>query len=285
MSTFKLEMINSAFRGKQVRFKDGLQLGSAPECQLRVQHPDVKSKHLLFFLQSGRPLVEIIDPTATMTVNGKEAVKAALRHNDLIVAGPIKLKVIDEALASRASLKLDDLLASAEGSGEEDLYDFAKEDLFYLATKDQALRKRVAFVIPSRDKFIDQAQVFLSRLVKQSGAGEEQVDGFMTCAKELILNAHRHGHKYDEAKKITLRFRDDGEKLTLIIEDEGPGFDHRAVIAKSTSKDAAATARDRYLAGGFGGLGFQLITKLSEKLEYNDAGNVVTFVIAKQSPD
>ena len=25
----------------------------------------------------------------------------------------------------------------------------------------------------------------------------------MTCAKELILNAHRHGHEYDETRTIT----------------------------------------------------------------------------------
>jgi anti-sigma regulatory factor (Ser/Thr protein kinase) len=281
MSTFKLEMLNSAFRGKQVRFKDGLMVGSAPECQLRASHPDIKPRHLRFFLNAGRPMCEIVDETAIIVINGQEAVKAGLKHNDVVQAGPIRLKVVDEALQSRASLKLDDLLASVEDSGDEDLYDFAKEDLFYLTTKDPTLRKRISFVIPSKDKFVDQAQVFLARLVKQGGADEEQVDAFMTCAKELILNAHRHGHKYDETKRITVRFRDDGAKLILVIEDEGPGFDHRAVIAKSTAKDAATTARDRYLAGGFGGLGFQLITKLSESLVYNDAGNLVTVVVSK----
>jgi anti-sigma regulatory factor (Ser/Thr protein kinase) len=126
--------------------------------------------------------------------------------------------------------------------------------------------------------------VFLSRVVKQSGADEPQIDAFMTCAKELILNAHRHGHKYDETKQVTVRYRDQGGKLVLIVEDQGEGFDHQAVLAAVRSKDAATAARERYLAGGFGGLGFQLITRLSESLVYNKAGNHVTVTIAKTAP-
>jgi anti-sigma regulatory factor (Ser/Thr protein kinase) len=103
----------------------------------------------------------------------------------------------------------------------------------------------------------------------------------MTCTKELILNAHRHGHKYDETKKIIIRYRDNGANLSLIIEDEGPGFDHRGLLASIRQKDAATSARERYLAGGFGGLGFQLITKLARELSYNESGNICTFSVDK----
>jgi anti-sigma regulatory factor (Ser/Thr protein kinase) len=106
----------------------------------------------------------------------------------------------------------------------------------------------------------------------------------VTCAKELILNAHRHGHKYKEDKIITLRFRDDGASLRLTIEDEGEGFDHQKVLGGVKQKDAAQAARERYLAGGFGGLGFQLICKLSNELTYNAKGNVVVFSVLKSAP-
>ena len=49
------------------------------------------------------------------------------------------------------------------------------------------------------------------------------------------------------------------------------------------AKDATQAARERYQAGGFGGLGFQLVTKLADELIYNDAGNQVTMVIKKVS--
>ena len=56
-----------------------------------------------------------------------------------------------------------------------------------------------------------------------------------------------------------------------------------AQTADGLPKNAAQAARERYQAGGFGGLGFQLVTKLADELVYNEVGNQVTFVIKKAS--
>jgi anti-sigma regulatory factor (Ser/Thr protein kinase) len=281
-ASLKLEVLSpAAFKGKQFKFKDGITIGSGPSCQIRAQHDELKPLHLRFFFENGKPMAEIGQDDAHIFINGKDVACSELRHNDLLSAGPIKLKVVDENLVSQGALRLDALLAQADQNSSEELLDFAAEDLFYRTTKDPSLRQCINFVMPSKDKFIDQAQVFLARLVKNSGTAEERVDAFMTCAKELILNAHRHGHKYDEAKKIIVRYRDTGTDLKLIVEDEGTGFDHRAILDAIRKKDAATAARERYLSGGFGGLGFQLITKLAKQLEYNPKGNVVTFVVSK----
>jgi anti-sigma regulatory factor (Ser/Thr protein kinase) len=180
--------------------------------------------------------------------------------------------------------RLDDLIDELEQSDDSSIiHDFAREDLFYLVTKDPALRAAIAFTIPSKDKFIDQAQSFLARMVKNCNMEESQVDAFMTCAKELILNAHRHGHQYDESKRIILSYRDKGDRVQLSIADQGPGFDHKKMLAAVQAKNAAQAARERYMAGGFGGLGFQLITRLSKDLAYNDVGNKVTFAVMKKA--
>jgi hypothetical protein len=99
---------------------------------------------------------------------------------------------------SSGAIRLDQLMSALDESQEQEVYDFAKEDLFYRTTKDPSLRKAITFVLPSKDRFIEQAQIFLSRLTKNSGIDEEKFDGFMTCLKELILNAHRHGHNYED---------------------------------------------------------------------------------------
>ncbi len=280
-SALKLEVLNPSFKGKAFKFKEGLALGTAESCQIRAQHADLKPIHMRLITENGKPMVEIGQDDAHIFVNGKDVVRSELRHNDLLSAGPIKFKVIDEAMISRSAIRLDSLLDQIDLMVNDEVLDFAKEDLFYRTTKEPGLRSSINFVIPSKDKFVDQSQVFLARLVKNSGAAEEQVDAFMTCTKELVLNAHRHGHKYDETKKIILRYRDTGTALSLSIEDEGPGFDHRKVLGGLQGKDAATSARERYLAGGFGGLGFQLITKLTRELSYNDKGNIVTFVVGK----
>ncbi len=281
----KLEVLNTAFKGKQFKYKAGMKIGSGADCQIRAQSDDMQDVHVRFYDEGDRHMVEVATDKARLYVNGKDVMRSEIRHNDQIVVGPLKLKILDDAKMSQSAIRLDQLMAEFEAHSADEIHDFAKVDLFYLSTKDPILRQAVSFVIPSKDKFIDQAQVFLARLVKQSGMEEQKVDAFMTCAKELILNAHRHGHKYDETKKIVIRYRDRGDRLALSIEDEGTGFDHRAIIGAIKSKDAAQAARERYQAGGFGGLGFKMISHMSDELAYNDSGNQVTFAVLKKAPE
>lgn len=278
----KLEVLNTAFKGKRFTFKDGITLGSGAQAVIRAQHPEMQELHARFYTEAGKPMIEATGDKARIYINGKDVMRTALRHGDELQVGPLRFKVMDANMMSSNSLRIDQLMEKMEQSEDDDILDFAKEDLFYLTTKDPTLRERIAFSMPSRDRFIDQAQVFLARLVKQCGMEEEQVEAFMTCAKELILNAHRHGHKYDESKTVTIRYRDLGNRIQVSIEDQGPGFDHKALLNSVRAKDAATAARERYQAGGFGGLGFQLITRMASELTYNDLGNRVTFVITKK---
>ncbi|MCS6969434.1 MAG: ATP-binding protein [Planctomycetota bacterium] len=278
----KLEVLNTAAKGKTIPLKSGFTVGSAAGCTLRAQHPALLPQHARFVQDQGLLWVEAASAGAPLVVNGRPVARHALRHRDELVIGPLRLLVIDDTQISHPNLSLDTLLSELEQDPGE-IYDFAKEDLFYLVQKDPTLKRAINFVIPSKDRFIDQAQVFLARLVKGLDMDEQQIDAFMTCTKELILNAHRHGHKYDESKFITLRWRDLGERVQLTIEDQGPGFDHRAVLAKARSKDAATAARERYQAGGYGGLGFKLILQMADSLIYNDAGNVVCFTVRKRA--
>jgi serine/threonine-protein kinase RsbW len=281
---FKLEVMNTAFKGKQFRFKDGLTIGSNISCQIRAEHQDMQDIHARFYKDGNKAMVEIGCKLAHILVNERDVVRRELRHGDELAVGPLKFKVINDNYVSSISMTtshIDDLIDTFEKQSEDIVYDFAKEDLFYRTTKEPSLRQGLAFVIPSKDKFIDQAQVFLSRMAKSSDCSSDKVDAFMTCAKELVLNAHRHGHKFDESKAITLRYRDTGDKLSLTIEDQGTGFPHQKVLDDLKTKDTAQAARERYQAGGFGGLGFKLITQLADELVYNQAGNQVTVTVLK----
>lgn len=278
----KFEVLNTAFKGKQFKFKDGLLVGGGSACQIRAQHAEMQDTHARFYADGQKAMVEIGCKEAHLYVNGRDVVRHELRHGDELVIGPLRFRVVDETRVSQA-LKLDQLINALDKSEDSEVYDFAKDDLFYRTTKEPSLRQNIAFMIPSKDRYIDQAQVFLSRLVKGCGMEEEKVDAFMTCLKELILNAHRHGHKYDETKQIVVRYRDLGDRLSISIADQGPGFDHKSMLEAVKAKNAAQAARERYQAGGFGGLGFQLISKLADELTYNEAGNQVTFVVKKTS--
>jgi anti-sigma regulatory factor (Ser/Thr protein kinase) len=277
----QLEVQNSHAKGKRFKLKGDISIGSDKACTIKIAGEDVRPQHArLYRTEDQRNYIEVLDQQAHIFVNNRDVLSSELVHNDQVKVGPLRLKVIDESVESRASSRLDQLLASVDDASE--VYDFAKEDLFYLTNKDPSLAKAIAFTIPSKDRFIDQAQQFLARLVKQSGMDEMKVEAFMTCTKELILNAHRHGHEYDEGKTITLRYRDQGERIELTIEDQGPGFDHKTMLDKVRNLSAADAARARYQAGGFGGLGFQMICRMAERIEYNEPGNIVTFAVTKE---
>jgi anti-sigma regulatory factor (Ser/Thr protein kinase) len=280
VANVRLDILNAAYKGRSIPFRSGLTFGSADDAAVRAQGSGMRPVHARLVLEDGRPTIEIVDDQAHIHVNGKDVVRAELRHLDEIAVGPIRLKVVDGSRTSQAG-SLEALLAGAEAQAADEVRDFAKEDLFFLINRDPGLRQAISFAIPGKDRFIEQAQVLLGRLAKGAGLDEPAYDAFMTCAKELILNAHRHGHRFDEAKRITIRWRDLGDQVRLTITDEGPGFDHAQVLAAVRGKDAAAAARERYQAGGVGGLGFQLITRLAHSLTYNTTGNEVVLGIRK----
>lgn len=279
----KLEVLNTAAKGKSFKVKAGVSVGSGEGCTIRAQHPSLQPLHARFVDEIGWIVVEVGCQEAHLTVNGKDVLRHQLRHRDELVIGPLRLRVVDETQLSHAQLKLESLLEGFEEAQSGEIYDFAKEDLFYLVSKDPNLRQAVNFTIPSKDRFIEQAQSFLARMVKNLDMEEGKIDAFMTCAKELILNAHRHGHKYDVDKRITMRWKDLSDRVQLSVEDQGSGFDHAAVLSMVNDTDAASAARERYKAGGFGGLGFKLITRMSDSLQYNQIGNLVTFQVLKKS--
>jgi anti-sigma regulatory factor (Ser/Thr protein kinase) len=279
----KLEILNTKLKGKTMVLKEITLVGSGEGCQVRARHDSLASQHARFFRDTGgRQMVELLDRSHHLYVNGHDVARSELRTGDQIRVGPLKFRYTEEVRRPSSESRLDNLIEEYERQAEQHVYDFAKEDLFYLVTRHSELRRAIAFRIPSRDRFIDQAQAFVSRIAVQAGMDQMKHEALMTCCKELILNAHRHGHDYDESKSIVVRYFDKGDRIELVIEDQGAGFDHQALLDSVRNVDAATAARERYKAGGFGGLGFQLITKMAERLEYNEAGNVVTFQVTKE---
>lgn len=276
----QLEVQNSQAKGKRFKIKGEVLIGSGDSCTIRVSGKDVHDQHArLYQSEDGRYFIEVVDEDAHIFVNKRDVLSSELTHQDSLKVGPLRLRVVDTSIESRTHNRLEELLEQVDE--HQEIFDFATEDLFYLTNKDPALQKRISFKIPSKDRFIDQAQQFLARLVRQSGMDEMKVEAFMTCTKELILNAHRHGHDYDESKTIVVHYVDQGDSLKLSIEDEGTGFDHATMLDKVRSLSAADAARQRYQEGGFGGLGFQMICRMADDISYNEPGNIVTFVVSK----
>jgi serine/threonine-protein kinase RsbW len=58
---------------------------------------------------------------------------------------------------------------------------------------------------------------------------QKDVFGVRLALEEALINAIKHGHRYDETKVAHFRYEVTHDRITAEIEDQGPGFDPTAV--------------------------------------------------------
>ena len=134
------------------------------------------------------------------------------------------------------------------------------------------------FRFPAREEEILRAFDLSDGFFKDAGFRGDGLVGLTTAFRETVRNAELHGSREDPGLGIDVEMLLDREKLTLTVEDEGEGFDHRAYLEQLESTAPVAAARQRHGSGGIGGLGIYLMRRCADRLEYNDRGNRVTLM-------
>lgn len=136
-------------------------------------------------------------------------------------------------------------------------------------------RRELHLAFPTSESAIEGAEKIIERLLRESGLPQDDVLMFFYAVREGVDNARRHGNRGDPQKRIDLLYVLDREKITITIEDEGKGFDFEDAIRKARAATPLEQARQRHLAGGFGGLGIGLMLRCCDKLEYASPGNLL----------
>lgn len=60
--------------------------------------------------------------------------------------------------------------------------------------------------------------------LEHEGYSEKERFGVRLALEEAVVNAVKHGHQGDPAKTVRVRFRVTPASVTIVVEDEGPGF-------------------------------------------------------------
>ena len=96
------------------------------------------------------------------------------------------------------------------------------------------------------------------------------------CATEAVTNVMTHAYDDAATHQIALRLERDGDRVRLLIEDDGKAFDPTAVVPP-----APATLQNERI----GGWGISIIRRLTEKLTYkrSDGRNHLTLVFRARS--
>ena len=81
-----------------------------------------------------------------------------------------------------------------------------------------------ALTIPSRLEEMQAVHALIGEAVKEYNLSDELAHWLELTISESMINAIQHGNHCDPAKKATLKISSNGEKLEIIVEDQGKGF-------------------------------------------------------------
>jgi two-component system OmpR family response regulator len=137
----------------------------------------------------------------------------------------------------------------------------------------------VHFQLRSDTHLLEELNHLLSSLFLFSGLGQKQIKQLTTAVRELCANAIEWGHQKQVERIVTVVYRIDPEKVTIVIRDTGAGFDPDKLPHAATPDDPVAHMMVRETLGlREGGFGILLARGLVDELKYNDTGNEVRLV-------
>ncbi len=152
----------------------------------------------------------------------------------------------------------------------------AESELARSSEEEVIFDQQVSFQFSTRDEYVERGIELTKGLCEHSGLEEQDLVAMHAAIREAIGNAAQHGNKYIQEKMVQVLYLLDRDKITLVVTDDGPGFDHKKYLERGKEKTAASAARERIDEGRLGGLGIILMQKCADVVTYNETGNVIT---------
>jgi DNA-binding response OmpR family regulator len=165
---------------------------------------------------------------------------------------------------------------------------FTPEQLFEVI--DQALGWRnehesrgthgeINFDIRSEVTYLQQANDMLADLFAHTPLTERQIKDLKQAVMEMGGNAIEWGHEKNADLVLRITYRIDAEAVTLVIQDQGPGFNPYHIPHAASEEDPIGHLDIRLEMGRReGGFGIMLAKGLVDEFRYNEKGNEVTLI-------
>ena len=92
--------------------------------------------------------------------------------------------------------------------------------------------------------------------------------GVRLALEEALVNAIKHGNGMDPSKEVHIVCSFDDDRVTIVIEDEGPGFDVAQVPDPTADENLDKP----------GGRGIMLMRAYMSQVKFSECGNCVTMI-------
>ena len=131
----------------------------------------------------------------------------------------------------------------------------------------------VELTAPSHFEYVERFQRFVQQLY-ESTMNREDVEDVRVAIDEIGQNAVEWGNREDPGKRIHLSYCMFKDRVVFKVEDEGEGFDVKAL--QDPSRDPVAHIMERISAGKrMGGYGIFMSRSIMDDIQYSERGNVV----------
>jgi DNA-binding response OmpR family regulator len=163
----------------------------------------------------------------------------------------------------------------------DELFEAIDEALSWRRQHEQrGTRGEINFDVRSEFAYLQQANDMLADLFAHTSLTERQIRDLKQCVMEMGGNAIEWGHRKNADLALRITYRIDPDAVTLIIRDQGPGFNPKKIPHAASPDDPIGHLDVRKELGirEEGGFGIMLARGLVDEFEYNDKGNEVTLI-------
>jgi DNA-binding response OmpR family regulator len=140
-------------------------------------------------------------------------------------------------------------------------------------------RGEVHFHLQSNTEYLDALNCLLASLFLHSGLSAAQAKQLTMAVREMGSNAIEWGHQKQVNRLVAVTYRMDADKVTVVIQDTGPGFDRGNLPHAAQSDDPCHHMEVRGELGlRDGGFGILMTQGLVDDMQYNECGNEVKLI-------
>ncbi|ADV63711.1 response regulator receiver protein [Isosphaera pallida ATCC 43644] len=141
------------------------------------------------------------------------------------------------------------------------------------------LAGEIRFRIRSEFEYLRQLNDMLADLFAHTRLTDKQIKELRQAVHEMGGNAIEWGHRRNADLPLAVTYRIYPDKVTLIVRDQGPGFD-RNNLPHAASEDDPVAHMEYRMAHNMrdGGFGIMMARGLVDEFAYNEEGNEVTLV-------
>lgn len=130
------------------------------------------------------------------------------------------------------------------------------------------LHENIEFEFPSTLALMSIVLDYLMKRVEKLGVVDVERSNLFVALDEAIVNAVKHGNKYDAQKLVRIAAEVTSKEARFTIEDQGDGFDVKNIPDPLDPQNLFKTS----------GRGVLFIYNIMDEVNYNDRGNRLTMV-------